>query len=86
MKNEKTSDALRRIKYHAGIMAKGFLLAVYCTLVAGLLFFAGLGFYVVTSEGGYSAVVDFFAACFLLAVALGSVYMLGCSMRRGKND
>ncbi len=82
MNNEKLGNALKCIKYHSIILAKGFLLAVYCTLVAGLLFFAGLGFYMVTSEGGYSAVVDFFAACFLLAIALGSVYMLGSSMRR----
>ena len=78
MNNEKFNDVLKRINFHGGILARGFWRALYGTLSAGLFVVTVMGFILVTRDDGYVAVFDFIAACALLVVALGNVYLLGC--------
>lgn len=79
MKDGKFGDVLKHIKFHTCILVRGISRALYGTLVAGLFVVAVMGFVLVTIDSGYTAVFDFVAACATLAVALGSLYLLGCN-------
>ena len=78
MKDGKFGDVLKHIKFHGGILVRGISRALYGTLVAGLFAVAVMGFFLVAIDDGYTAVFDFIAACALLVVAMGNVYLIGC--------
>ena len=78
MKNGKFGDVLKHIRFHGGILLRGISWMLYSTLVAGLLVVTVMGFFLVTNDDGYTAVFDFIAACALLVVVLGNVYLIGC--------
>lgn len=74
--------AMKKAVLHCGILAKGFVKMVTGALTAGLIVFAVYGFTQIPKEGGYIAVCDFIVATVMLAVALGSVYIMGGKPRR----
>lgn len=75
---------LEQVKFHAGIVLKGFARTIYGALVAGLLAIAIYGFISIRSEAGYIAVFDFIAACATLTVAVCNLYVMGGKRKRGK--
>lgn len=75
---------LEQVKFHGGIVLKGFVRTIYGALVAGLLACAVYGFIGIGGEAGYTAVCDFIAACATLAVALSNMYYIGMKKRSGK--
>lgn len=74
---------LEQVKFHAGIVLKGFVRTIYGALVAGLLAIAVYGFICIRGEAGYIAVFDFIAACATLTVAVCNMYVMG-GKKRGK--
>ena len=86
MKNGKFGEVLKHIKFHGGILVRGFSRMLYGTLVAGLFVISGMGFFLVTIDSGYTAVFDFIAACATLTVALGCTYLLGCKRCAKRGD
>lgn len=68
---------LKQVKFHGGIVLKGFIRMVYGALVAGLLACAVYGFISINSESGYAAVCDFIAATATLVVVILNVYIMG---------
>ncbi len=74
---------LEQVKFHGGIIIKGFVRTIYGALVAGLLAIAIYGFISIRSEAGYIAVFDFIAACATLTVAVCNLYVMG-GKKRGK--
>lgn len=74
---------LEQVKFHGGIVLRGFVRTIYGALVAGLLACAVYGFIGISGEAGYMAVCDFIAACATLAVAVCNMYCIG-SKKRGK--
>ena len=77
-------NILEQVKFHGGIVLKGFARTIYGALVAGLLACAVYGFICIRGESGYIAVFDFVAACATLAVAVCNLYAMGGKGKRGK--
>lgn len=82
MNNVDFRRGMKKLKAHAEIMLRGLARTLYGTVIAGLIAFAIYGFVLIKSEGGYTAVFDFIAACATLILALANAYMLG-NKRRG---
>ena len=82
MKNVNFKKVMKQVKLHTDILLRGLALTLYGTVIAGLIAFAIYGFVLIKSEGGYTAVFDFIAACATLILALANAYMLG-NKRRG---
>lgn len=72
---------LSNVKFHACVVARGFVRTLYGAAVAGLILTAVYGFVAIKSETGYAAVCDFVAAAATLVVALGNMYVLGTKKR-----
>lgn len=82
MKNVNFKKVMKQVKFHTDILLRGLARTLYGTVIAGLMAFAVYGFVLIKSEGGYTAVFDFIAACAMLILALANAYMLG-NKRRG---
>ena len=59
------------------ILLVGFKYMIGGTLTIGLLTVAVMGFCMVSRDSGYVAVFDFIVSCFMLAVSIASLYLLG---------
>ena len=84
MKKFNFKKFMGEVKFHAGIVLKGFIRTIYGALVAGLLAIAVYGFVSIQGESGYIAVGDFVASSATLMVALWNVYAMGMKKRGGK--
>lgn len=83
MKKFNFGYVLEQVKFHAGIMVRGFARTLYGALITGLLVIAVYGFVRIQSESGYLAVFDFIAALATLSIALCNLYLMG-KRKRGK--
>lgn len=81
MNKDKFREVLKCVRCYACVLGKGILRALHGTAVVGLFVVAVLGFVLVAKDGGYAAVFDFIAACFILAVALLNAFLIGCEKR-----
>lgn len=79
----KRGNVLEQIKFHSGILLKGFVRTAYGALIAGLIGISIYGFVAIEGESGYIAVFDFIAACATLTVAVCNLYVIG-GKKRGK--
>ena len=70
------------ISRYAQTLLLGLKYMVAGALTVGLLVTAFAGFYLVTQDGGYLAVFDFFISCFLLIASVVSMYLLGLPKKR----
>lgn len=74
---------LEAIKFHARVLGKGFVRMLVGAATAGAGALAVYGFTVVRNEAGYAAVGDFLLSVMALAIALGGVYLMGGSKKKG---
>ena len=72
----------RVLRYQGTILARGLVKTVFGAATAGALAMAGYGFWMIPSEGGYTAVCEFVAAIATLWVALSCVYVQGGGRRK----
>lgn len=84
MKKVNFAKVLKQVKFHADVLLRGLARTLYGSLIAGLIAFAGYGFWLIKAESGYAAVFDFIAALAMLILALANAYLLGCKRRGGK--
>ena len=75
-------EVLRQICFHGKILLRGMAKTLFGTAVAGIMALAVYGFMTIPSEGGYTAVCEFIAACATLTIGLTSMYFFGCKRRR----
>ena len=76
-------EVMQLIGYHGAILLRGFAKVLYGAAVAGLIGLAAYGFYMIPSEDGYVAVLDFIAAISTLSVALTCMYAFGQKRKKG---
>ena len=76
-----TNKALVVIGRHAWILFTALKRMIMSTSVLGLFVISFMGFDLVSKEGGYAAVFDFILSCFLFAVAVAGMYLLGNSRK-----
>ena len=82
MKND-FKKTVRLIGLHAGVLLKGFAKMIY-GMVMGAMIAAGIyGFVMIPYESGYIAVCEFLAATCVMCIALGGVYLMGGSTKKG---
>lgn len=79
----KFKSLAKTILFHTKVLFKGFKRVVFGASTAGLIAFAVYGFYVIPSEGGWSAVCDFVTAIATMVVAMVSMYAIGAGYKRG---
>lgn len=72
--------------FHIRTFLKGFVRTLDSALVIGAAAGSIYGFTLVTSETGYTAVVEFVASCVLLVIALVGIYASGQQGRCYKKD
>lgn len=68
---------LTRAKFHARILWRGFLRAVYGALIAGLIAMAIYGFVSASKESGWDAIFDYIVSAVLLIEAIGNMHFMG---------
>ena len=69
--------------YHTKIMFRGFKRMVFGAATAGLIALSVYGFWMIPSEGGWTAVCEFIAATATAVVALSCVYAQGTGKKKG---
>ena len=74
--------AMKVAAFHGMILTKGLARMICGAATACMILIAVDGFAAIPQEGGYIAVCDFIVATVMLAVALGSVYIMGGKPRR----
>lgn len=84
MKNVNFKRVLKQAKFHGEIMLRGLALAIWGTLIVGTICFTGYGFWLIKTESGYAAVLDFILVCAMLILALVNIYVLGIKRRGAK--
>ena len=68
---------IKGIRYHGLVLLKGFLVMLFGTVTAALIAASVYGFCVVSSDGGYAAVLDFLVATVCLGIAVFCMYTIG---------
>lgn len=74
----------QQVKFHGGILLRGFCRVLNGTMTAGLVALAVFGFGCVSLDAGYSAVIDFGIAIGSAWLALFNMYCIGLKKRGGK--
>lgn len=69
--------------FHTKVLLKGLKRVVLGASTAGLIAFAVYGFYMIPSEGGYAAVLDFVAAIATMTLGMLCMYAMGAGYKRG---
>lgn len=64
-------------RFHGKILLKGIRRVVSGAAVTGLIGMSVCFFTMIPNEGGYVAVLNFFAAAVTLGIAVGGVYAIG---------
>lgn len=82
MEAERIKMTLKRAKFHARILLRGFLRTVYGALIAGLIAMAIYGFVSASKEAGWDAVFDYIVSAVLLIEAIGNMHFIG-RMKKG---
>lgn len=85
MEKEKIQKTFASVRFHARIVIRGLLRAIYGAAVTGLVGLAVFGFVCITSETGWAAVCDFITSCATLFVAVLNIYMMGRPRKAVKN-
>ncbi len=79
---KRESQAGKRMAGLLRCLWRGFLKSVFGTATAGFCILAVWGFSMIPSSGGYAAVLEFMGAVAVMALALGMMYLFGCSKKR----
>ena len=79
----KFESVANAVWFHTKILFKGLKRVLFGAATAGLITFAGYGFYAIPSEGGWAAVSDFVTAIATMLVAILCVYTMGAGYKRG---
>ena len=73
----------RQIGFHGMILFKGFI-KMLCGAILTAVIVAGIyGFIAVSTEGGYAAVGNFLVSTSIVCVALGGMYLMGGTSKKG---
>ena len=73
----------RQVGFHSGILFKGFIKMLCGAVLTALIAVGSYGLFLVPAEGGYAAVCDFLVSICTLCVALGGVYLMGGTGKKG---
>lgn len=72
-----------KIKSVAYTMGKGFVRSLWGTAVTGGIGLAVYGYAAIPGEGGYVAVCEFLIATIFVGIALGCMYIMGGTCKKG---
>ena len=82
MKND-FKKTVRLIGFHASVLLKGFARMIYGATMGAMIAAAVYGFIMIPYEGGYIAVCEFLASTCVMCIALGGIYLMGGSTKKG---
>ncbi len=74
---------MSKFKSIACMMGKGFVRSIWGTAVTGSICLAMYGYMALTTECGYIAVGEFILATVFLGMALGCMYIMGGTEKKG---
>ena len=74
---------MEKFKSIAFRMGKGFVRSIWGTAVSAGIGFAVYGYRAIPTEGGYIAVADFLVATLFLGLALGCMFVMGGTEKKG---
>jgi len=74
---------MKKFKSIAVTMGKGFVRSLWGTAVTGGIGLAVYGYAAIPSEGGYVAVCEFLIATVFVVLALGGMYIMGGTCKKG---
>lgn len=74
---------MKKFKSVAVTMGKGFVRSLWGTAVTGGIGLAVYGYAAIPAEGGYVAVCEFLIATVFVVLALGGMYIMGGTCKKG---
>lgn len=73
----------RQIGFHSKILVKGFIKMLCGGILTALIALGSYGLLMIPTEDGYVAVCDFLVSTCTLCVALGGMYLMGGTGKKG---
>lgn len=74
---------MKKFKSIACMMGKGFVRSIWGTAVTGSIALAVYGYAAIPMETGFVAVADFILASIFLGLAIGCMYIMGGTTKKG---
>ena len=73
----------RKIGFHSMILFKGFIKMLCGSILTALIAVGIYGMFMVPAESGYTAVCDFLVSASILCFAIGGMYLMGGTGKKG---
>ena len=73
----------RQIVFHSKILFNGFIKMLCGAIFTAMIAVGTYGFTTIPTEGGYAAVSDFLVSTCMICVALGGMYLMGGTGKKG---